>query len=118
MDGYVQNADGSWSLKSPIVSLPPNWSQHGAISLIERTKQRHDIVDVVGAYVNLRKARSSEYIGKCPFHEDRHPSLNVSSDKQKFHCFGCQSKGDVIDFIIQVENLDTKEACLFLNGKA
>ncbi len=110
VDDYRQNSDGTWSLKKRDYSS----ALSAGTSLVSHTKQQHDIVDVIGAYVNLRKATRSEYIGRCPFHEDRHPSLNVSSDKQKFHCFGCHHKGDVIDFISQIEDLDTKQACLFL----
>jgi DNA primase len=61
----------------------------------------------------LRKA-GKEYVGGCPFHEDHRPSLCVNQEKQLFHCFSCHRKGDLINFIMQIENLDTKQACLFL----
>jgi len=83
---------------------------------IEAIKEKNDIVDIISRYTNLRKA-GKEYTGKCPFHQDNHPSLQVNQDKQLFYCFSCQGKGDVIDFIKQIENLDTKQACLFLNGE-
>ena len=76
-------------------------------------KESYDIVDIIGRYTTLRKV-GKEYIGKCPFHEDRQPSLEVNQDKQLFYCFSCQRKGDLINFIMQIENLDTKQACLFL----
>lgn len=86
--------------------------RRGEVS-VQAIKERHDIVDVVGRYTNLRKA-GKEYIGKCPFHDDRQPSLEVNQDKQLFYCFSCQRKGDLINFIMEIEELDTKRACLFL----
>ena len=75
---------------------------------------RDDIVEAISHYTKLRKA-GKEYIGKCPFHQENHPSLQVSQQKQVFYCFSCQRKGDVVNFIMQIENLDTKQACLFLS---
>ena len=81
---------------------------------VKAVKEAHDIVDVINRYTKLRKA-GKEYIGKCPFHHENHPSLQVNQQKQVFYCFSCQHKGDVINFIMQIENLDTKQACLFLS---
>ena len=80
---------------------------------VKAVKEAHDIVDIINRYTKLRKA-GKEYIGKCPFHQENHPSLQVSQQKQVFYCFSCQRKGDVINFIMQIEDLDTKRACLFL----
>lgn len=79
-------------------------------------KEAHNIIDIISRYTNLRKA-GKEYMGKCPFHEDRQPSLEVNEAKQLFYCFSCQRGGDLINFIMQIENLDTKGACRFLAGK-
>lgn len=79
------------------------------------TKEANDIVDVISRYTGLRKA-GKEYIGRCPFHQDKHPSLQVNQEKQLFYCFSCQRKGDLINFIMQIEDLDTKRACLFLRA--
>ena len=81
---------------------------------VRAIKEAHDIVDVIGRYTKLRKA-GKEYIGRCPFHRDNHPSLQVNQEKQVFYCFSCQRKGDLINFIMQIEDLDTKRACLFLS---
>jgi DNA primase catalytic core len=67
------------------------------------------IVSVIGQYVQLRKA-GNEYLGHCPFHEDRTPSFSVSEEKGVFHCFGCSAKGDVIDFTMQLEGIGFREA--------
>ena len=80
---------------------------------VEAIKDAHDIVDIISRYTHLRKA-GKEYIGKCPFHQDDHPSLQVNQQKQLFYCFSCQCKGDLVNFIMQIENLGTKQACLFL----
>lgn len=87
--------------------------REGQVS-VRATKEANDIVDVISRYTGLRKA-GKEYIGKCPFHQDNHPSLQVNREKQLFYCFSCLRKGDVVNFIMQIENLDTKQACLFLS---
>jgi len=78
-------------------------------------KEAHNIIDVILGYSSLRKT-GREYTGSCPFHEDKHPSLRVSEEKQLFYCFSCGRKGDVIDFISQVENTDTKGAMALLRN--
>jgi len=86
--------------------------REGQVS-VRATKEANDIVDVISHYTSLRKA-GKEYIGRCPFHHENHPSLQVNQEKQLFYCFSCQRKGDLINFIMQIEDLDTKRACLFL----
>ena len=78
----------------------------------EEIKKRVDIVDVVSDYVSLKKV-GKLYMGRCPFHEDKNPSLAVYSDGYK--CFGCGASGDVIDFIMQIRNCDFREALEILN---
>lgn len=68
---------------------------------IEQVKERADIVDVVSEYVVLRK-RGKDYQGLCPFHEEKTPSFTVSPGKQMFYCFGCQSGGNAIKFLMEV----------------
>ncbi len=70
---------------------------------------RSDIVSIVSRYVNLSR-RGSNNIGLCPFHNEKTPSFSVSSDKQFFHCFGCGVGGDVISFVMKIENIDFPEA--------
>jgi DNA primase len=60
---------------------------------------RIDIVDVVGRYVQLRKA-GANYAGLCPFHNEKTPSFTVSPAKQFYHCFGCQKHGNAIGFLM------------------
>ena len=56
--------------------------------IIEEVRSRNDIVDVISAYVPLKK-KGSSYFGLCPFHNEKSPSFSVSRDKQMYYCFGC-----------------------------
>jgi len=83
----------------------------------EQVRQANDIVEIIGDYVELKKS-GKEYLGLCPFHEDTKPSLNVSPDKQLFHCFVCDAGGDVFQFIEKKESLTFPEALRYLANKA
>ena len=72
---------------------------------IDNLKSTVNIVDVISRVVPLKKAGSS-YKGLCPFHHEKTPSFVVSEDRQFFHCFGCDAKGDVITFVQKYYNLD------------
>lgn len=86
-------------------------------TVIEQIRQASDIVDIIGSYVQLKK-QGKNYMGLCPFHADRTPSLSVVPDKQFFHCFGCHIGGDVFRFIMEIEGLSYPEAIQFLADKA
>lgn len=77
----------------------------------------NDIVSVVQSYVTLKRSGSS-YMCCCPFHAEKTPSCSISPDKQLFHCFGCGAGGDVITFIMRIENLDYMDAVRFLAQRA
>lgn len=76
---------------------------------IDEVKSRLNIVDVVGARVQLKKA-GRNFRGLCPFHNEKTPSFMVSPDRQIFHCFGCGKGGSVIDFVMEYEHVDFSEA--------
>lgn len=76
---------------------------------IEALKARLDIVDVVGSYVELRKA-GANYKAPCPFHDEKTASFVVSPSKQIYHCFGCGAGGDGIKFVMEYEKLNYPEA--------
>ena len=76
---------------------------------IETLKQQIDIVDVIGSYIELKKA-GSNFKANCPFHGEKTPSFVVSPTKQIFHCFGCGIGGDAIKFVMEYEKLSYPEA--------
>ncbi|MBD2336507.1 DNA primase [Calothrix sp. FACHB-156] len=80
---------------------------------IEEVKQRADIVDVVSEYVVLRK-RGKDFVGLCPFHDEKTPSFTVSQTKQMYYCFGCQAGGNAIKFVMDVGKRSFAEVVLDL----
>ncbi|MDA3054411.1 MULTISPECIES: DNA primase [unclassified Campylobacter] len=76
---------------------------------IERLLAVADIVDVVERYVPLKRS-GSNFVGICPFHDDSHPSMSVSSRLGIFHCFSCKAGGNAIKFVQDYEKLNFKEA--------
>jgi DNA primase len=79
------------------------------MSQVDEVRAAADIVKVVGDYVKLRKA-GANYMGLCPFHQEKTPSFAVHPAKQIFHCFGCGVGGDVFKFVMMIDNLTFPEA--------
>jgi len=77
-----------------------------------------DIVDIVGAVVDLKPSGSNRYVALCPFHQEKTPSFHVTREKQKFYCFGCQKGGDVIAFLREFEGLSFNDALRRLAERA
>ncbi len=80
---------------------------------IDDIRNTADVVDVVSAYVALKKT-GKNFLGLCPFHAEKTPSFTVSPEKQIFHCFGCGQGGNVFSFVMQYNNLSFPEAVRFL----
>ncbi|WP_392534051.1 DNA primase [Nostoc sp. C117] len=80
---------------------------------IEEVKLRADIVDVVSEYVVLRK-RGKDFVGLCPFHDEKSPSFTVSQTKQMYYCFGCQATGNAIKFVMELGKRSFPEVVLDL----
>jgi DNA primase len=76
---------------------------------IDALKAQLDVVDVVGSYIELKKA-GANYKAPCPFHEEKTASFVVSPSKQIYHCFGCGAGGDSIKFTMEYEKLNYPEA--------
>ncbi|MCU0535933.1 MAG: DNA primase [Hydrococcus sp. Prado102] len=83
---------------------------------IEDVKQRIDIYDVVSEHVVLRK-RGKDYVGLCPFHDEKTPSFTVSSSKQMYYCFGCNAGGGAIKFLMELRKQSFSDVVLDLAGR-
>lgn len=77
--------------------------------LIDSIRSQADIVDVVSDYVTLRRS-GKNYLGLCPFHDEKTPSFSVNQERQMFHCFGCGKGGSVFTFLMEHENVTFVEA--------
>ncbi len=75
-------------------------------SCVAEVKAAADIVEVVSARTTLKRASSSRFTGRCPFHEERTPSFSVDPVDKLYYCFGCGKGGDVVRFVQETENLD------------
>ena len=84
--------------------------------VIERIHEEANLVDIVSEYLPLKRT-GVNFVGLCPFHNEKTPSFTVSETKQFYHCFGCGEGGDVISFIMKMENLSFLEACEYLANK-
>ncbi len=78
-------------------------------SQIEQIRTSADIVDVISNSVQLRK-RGNNFIGLCPFHNEKTPSFTVSQDKQIYHCFGCHAGGNVFKFLMEYKKISFVES--------
>jgi DNA primase len=70
---------------------------------VKEIKERINIVDIISGYVNLKKT-GDNFVGLCPFHNEKTPSFTVNEKKGVFHCFGCGAGGDVISFLTRIKN--------------
>ncbi|MBR4725855.1 MAG: DNA primase [Lachnospiraceae bacterium] len=85
--------------------------------LVDRVIESNDIVDIIGTNVQLTR-RGANYVGLCPFHNEKTPSFFVSRERQMYKCFGCGKAGGVITFLCEYENLTFIEALKELADKA
>ena len=74
----------------------------------DRVREAIDFVELVAARMGgeLRRSGPRQYMGLCPFHDERTPSFSVEPVEKLFHCFGCGESGDVFDFVMKTENVD------------
>jgi len=93
----------------PVGRIPEN--------ILEDILSRVDIVELISGYIPLKRA-GRNFRALCPFHHEKTPSFMVSSDRQIYHCFGCQAGGNAFNFLIQYERLEFPEAVQTLAKKA
>ena len=84
---------------------------------IREVKYRSDLAEIAASYMQLKR-RGRNLVGLCPFHGEKTPSFNIYAENGSFYCFGCGVGGDVITFIMKIENLDYLEAVKFLAQRA
>jgi DNA primase len=84
---------------------------------VDEIKARLDIADAVQEYLPLKPAGSGSFKGLCPFHHEKTPSFYVNRPRQSWHCFGCDTGGDVISFVMQMEGMEFREALELLAAK-
>ncbi len=84
---------------------------------IEEVRSASDIVDIVSMYVPLKK-RGKNYVGRCPFHQEKTPSFSVSAEKQMYYCFGCGVGGNVFTFVMEHDKVSFVEAVRTLAQRA
>ena len=83
---------------------------------IEEIREKTDIVSVISEYIDLEK-KGNNYLGLCPFHNEKTPSFNVNPEKDFYHCFGCKAHGSSIDFVMEMDHLDFQQAVQKLGQK-
>ena len=91
------------------VTMPKPVVKPGHVDL-EALKARLDIVSVIENYGIVLKKAGHNLKACCPFHDERTPSFMVYPDQNRFQCFGCQAKGDTLDFIMKFEGISFREA--------
>ena len=94
--------------------MPRNYE---AEAVRDRIRDATDIVDLVSEHVQLTR-RGRNFLGLCPFHEEKTPSFSVNPDRQFYHCFGCGVGGDVFKFIQEIDRVTFVEAIKFLADRA
>ena len=86
-------------------------------AFLDELSARNPIEDVVGQYVSLTR-KGGNLFGLCPFHSEKTASFSVAPDKGIYYCFGCHKGGGVVNFIMEIENLDYPDAVRFLAKRA
>ena len=83
----------------------------------DQVKENLSITEVVSTYIRLEKS-GAQFRARCPFHNERTPSFYVSPERKSFHCFGCQTHGDIFTFVEKIENIPFVEALKILADRA
>jgi DNA primase len=92
-------------------------SRGSSLDAKEQVRQAIDIVDLVGAHIQLRR-QGRIYVGLCPWHDDTRPSLQVNPERQSFKCWVCDIGGDIFSFVMKMEGVEFPEALEMLADRA
>jgi len=84
---------------------------------LDEIVQASDIVDVISSYAQVKR-RGKAFLALCPFHPDKNPSLNISQQKQVYHCFACGASGNVFTFVMEYDKITFVEAAAKLAFRA
>lgn len=87
------------------------------MSEVELVKSKINILDIINEYVKLTKV-GNNFKANCPFHQEKTPSFIVNEERQTYHCFGCNQGGDALTFLMEIENIDFKEALKILADRS
>ncbi|MFC1848644.1 DNA primase [candidate division CSSED10-310 bacterium] len=93
--------------------MADRFSQFIPKEIIDQIRDRADLVQVLTPYVKLRAA-GKNYLGSCPFHQEKKPSFTINPATQTYHCFGCNAGGNVFSFFMQFDNLTFPDAVRFV----
>jgi DNA primase len=85
---------------------------------IDDVRDRTNIVEIVKRHVELKRAGTGSWKGLCPFHSEKTPSFQVNESRNIFYCFGCGEKGDVITFLVKIEQRPFMDVLTDLAGAA
>lgn len=85
--------------------------------IIDEIKSRCDISSIISEYMEIKQS-GSNFKGLCPFHGEKTPSFHINTSKQIYKCFGCGEGGDVINFVMKMENLDFMDSVKLLASKS
>ena len=83
---------------------------------IDKIFETARIEEVIGDFVDLKK-RGVNYLGRCPFHNEKTPSFTVSPTKGIYKCFGCGKGGNVVNFVMEIEHYNYPEALKYIANK-
>ena len=88
--------------------------------LIEKIRDESSLVDIASNFLSLRRTSgwTRDYIGLCPFHQERHPSFRIVVEKKIFCCYGCGVFGDVFDFIMRINRFSFVESVKYLGKRS
>ena len=84
----------------------------------DELKKKTDLVALFSSFGVKLEKKGSGFMGLCPFHDDKNPSLSVDKEKGVYHCFGCGESGDAIELVKKMKGLGFREAVAFLKNDA